>query len=301
MFDWNDLKFFLAVAERGSTLAAGRALRVSQTTVARRLAALEEATGLILFDRHQGGYRLTPDGDALLADARRVSQAGEAFQEAAQARARSIDGTVRLTTEDVFANTLLAPMLAELHDLHPAIRIELDATSDIRDLGAGEADIALRGTSQSAPAGVVGRRICRNDWALYCSRGYAEQHGVPRTKSELRQHAIVGGGGGSLWRAYQRFLQQHDLEGQVAIHQGTSTGLLMGVRAGLGVGVLPCIVADGEADLIRCMPPVREGQHDLLLLTHERVRHLPTVRTAIDFLYERLKAHVRTLEAAQAA
>ena len=113
MFDWNDLKYFLAVAERGSTLAAGRALRVSQTTVARRLSALENATGLVLFDRNQGGYRLTPDGEGVLADARRVGQAGEAFHEAAQGRVRSIGGTVRLTTEDIFANTLLAPMLAE--------------------------------------------------------------------------------------------------------------------------------------------------------------------------------------------
>src|SRR5215210_569904 len=114
MLDWNDLRYFLAVAERGSTSAVGRTLRVSQTTVARRLSALEVATGLTLFDRHQGGYRLTADGDALLADAQRLGQAGEAFQEAALARARSFAVTVRLTTEDVFANTLLAPMLAEL-------------------------------------------------------------------------------------------------------------------------------------------------------------------------------------------
>ena len=295
MIDWNDIRYLLAVHEAGSTLAAARTLRVSQTTVARRLAALEDATGLTLFDRHQGGYRLTPTGTALLAEARALADAGLAFERTASAQARSETGNIRLTTEDIFANSLLAPMLAELHASHPAIRIELDSSSELRDLGAGEADIALRATSKSAPSGVVGRRVCRNDWTLYCSRDYAERHGVPRSKEELRKHPIVGGGGGSLWRAYQRFLQQHGLEEQVAVHQGTSTGLLMGVRAGLGVGVLPCIVADGEDDLIRCLPPIQESGLDMWLLTHDRVRREAAVRTVIDFLYERLRQRVEAL------
>ena len=85
MFDWNDLRYFLAVAETGSTLAAGRALRVSQTTVARRVAALEEAIGLVLFERRQAGYAATPAGEALLEPARQVEAAASAFTEAAAA------------------------------------------------------------------------------------------------------------------------------------------------------------------------------------------------------------------------
>ena len=123
-----------------------------------------------------------------------------------------------------------APMLADLHSAHPEIRIEVESSSAIRDLGAGEADIALRGTAREAPAGVVGRRLCRNDWTLYCSVAYADRHGgVPHTKAELRNHAFVGGGGGSLWRAYQAFLRAHDLESQVAIHHPSSSGLLASV------------------------------------------------------------------------
>lgn len=294
MIDWNDIRYLVAVADEGSTLAASRRMRVSQTTVARRLAALEQALGLALFDRHQGGYRPTPAGEALLAEARRVAASTTAFEEAARAQARSTAGTIRLTTEDIFANSLLSPLLAELHDAHPAITVELDATSDLRDLGAGEADIALRGTTSEAPAGVVGRRICRNDWGLYCSRAYAEQHGRPTSGADLRHHAIVGGGGGGLWLAYQQFLHQLGLEDRVAIQQATSTGLLISIRSGLGVGVLPCIVAEGEDDLIACLPPNTSHGH-LWLLTHERVRHQPTVRAAIDFLYERLTDRVRAL------
>ena len=284
MLDWNDLRYFLAVADEGSTLAAGRALRTSQTTVARRIAALEEAIGFPLFDRRQAGYALTPAGDALLERARAVETAASGFAEAAAAQVRDLGGTVRLTTEEIFANTLLGPWLRELHDLHPEIRIELDTVMTIRDLGAGEADIALRSTAQPAPAGVVGRRLCIDDWTLYCSRDYAARHGVPKTKDELKNHALVGGGGGNLERAYSAWIHELGLDDQVAIHHGTSTGLLSAVRSGFGIAVLPCIIADDEPDLIRCLPPRRDHGRTMWLLTHDRVRHAPRVRVVIDFL-----------------
>src|SRR6476661_8765250 len=110
MLDWNDLRYFLAVADAGSTLAAGRGLRVSQTTVARRIAALEEATGVALFDRRQAGYALTPAGQALLPRARAVNSAASGFIDAAASEARSLGGIVRLSTEEIFSVTLLAPM-----------------------------------------------------------------------------------------------------------------------------------------------------------------------------------------------
>jgi DNA-binding transcriptional LysR family regulator len=298
MFDWNDLRYFLAVAEGGSTLAAGRSLRVSQTTVARRIAALEAHLGLSLFDRRQAGYALTPAGMQLRDRAHVVAKAAEGFAEAAASQSRDLSGTVRLTTEEIFANTVLAPMLRDLRELHPQILIELDTSRSIRDLGAGEADIALRSTSQPAPAGVVGRRLCVDDWTLYCSRDYAQRHGVPKTKAELRQHALVGGGGGNLGRAYAAWIHELGLDDQVAIHHGTSTGLLSAIRSGLGLAVLPCIVGDDEPDLIRCLPPRRDHGRSMWLLTHERVRNTPRVRITIDFLYERLKRRVSDLNLA---
>lgn len=294
MIDWNDLRYFLAVADEGSTLAAGRSLRVSQTTVARRIAALEEGIGLVLFDRRQAGYELTPVGALLFEQARTVAAAATAFEESAAAEARDVGGAIRITTEDVYANGLLSQFFAELHELHPDILIEIDASREIRDLGAGEADIAFRATSRDAPAGVVGRRIGRDDWTLYCSRSYADRHGVPTTKEELRRHAIVGGGGGSLWRNYQAFLQRFNLEDRVAIHQATSTGLWTSIQSGFGIGVLPCIVADGDPMLVRVLPPMADHGRHLWLLTHERVRHTPRVRRVIDFLYQRL--HARAVE-----
>jgi DNA-binding transcriptional LysR family regulator len=295
MLDWNDLRYFLAVARGGSTLAAGRALRVSQTTVARRIAALERALGIPLFEKRQAGYALTPAGEELLGRAKQVESSAGAFSEAAAAHGRDLRGTVRITSEDIYMNSLVSPLLGDLHELHPEIMIELDAGQEMRDLGKGEADIALRSSSKDQPAGLVGRQLGKDDWTLYCSRAYAARHGTPTSVDDLKSHAIIGGGGGNLWRHYQAWLQQLGLEDRVAMHHANSTGLLSAVRSGLGIAVLPCVVADADSDLIRCIRPREDHGRILWLLTHERVRHEPRIRTVIDFLYARLSRHIRQL------
>jgi DNA-binding transcriptional LysR family regulator len=302
MFDWNDVRYFIAVAREGSTLAAARALRTSQTTVARRVAALEEALGVPLFEKRQAGYSLTPAGHELLDRAKQLELSAGAFADAAAAHSRDLSGKVKLTTEEVYAITLLAPMLRELHERHPEIVIELDTSQQVRDLGAGEADISLRSTKdEQQPAGLVGRQLCIDDWSLYCSRDYAARHGAPATLDELKNHPFIGGGGGHLWIHYQAWLQALGLEQQVAMHHATSGGLLSGVRSGFGIAVLPCVVADADPDLIQCLPPRTQHGRVLWLFTHERCRHTPRVRAVIDFLYERLSRHVRQLETKRAA
>ena len=302
MFDWNDLRYFIAVAREGSTLAAARALRTSQTTVARRIAALEDALGFPVFEKRQSGYSMTPAGHDLVERAKQVEAAANRFAEAAAAQSRDVSGTVKVTTEEVYAITVLAPILRELHERYPDILIDLDTSQQVRDLGAGEADISLRSTKGGQqPAGLVGRQLCVDDWSLYCSRDYAARHGAPARLADLKKHPFIGGGGGNLWIHYEAWLQALGLEQQVAMHHATSGGLLSGVRSGFGIAVLPCIVADGDPDLVRCVPPRSDHGRILWLFTHERCRHTPRVRLVIDFLYERLSQLVRQLEGKRAA
>ena len=283
MYDWNDLKAFLAVAETGSTLSAAQALRVSQTTVARRIAALEAATSLNLFERRQAGYALTPVGEAMLASAMAVRDAANRFGEAAGARSRDAGGAVSLTTMEIFAVTILPPILRDLRAAHPSIHIHLDTSDEPRDLAAGAADIAIRSSKQPMGAGLVGRRVADNPWTLYCSRDYADRHGIPHTRDELAAHPFIGGGGG-VWEPYQAWLRQYRLEESVVMQYDSGSGLLAGVRSGMGLTILPAFLADREADLIRCIPPKSEDTTGLWLLTHERLRHVPRVRLVLDFL-----------------
>lgn len=301
MFDWNDLRFFLAAAREGSTLAAARLLRTSQTTVARRISALEAELGVPLFEKRQSGYTLTPAGEELVARAEQVEASANQFAEAASAGSRDLTGTVRITSEEIYALSLISPLLRGLHERHPEIIVELDTSSKLRDLGEGEADVALRSSSNEQPLGLVGRRLCIDDWTLYCSRDYAERQGHPNSIDDLRKHAIVGGGGEKLWRHYQKWLESMGLQDRVAMHHASSAGLLTAIRSGFGVSVLPCVVGDADPDLIRCIPP-RDGHGRVLwLLTHERVRRTPRVRAVVDYLYQALSNHVRQLESVRAA
>ena len=287
MLDWNDLRYFLAVARTGSTLAASRTLRVSQTTVARRVAALEAELGLTLFDRQQTGYALTPAGEALVEQADSVESAAGAFADAASTQSRDASGTVKLTLDEIYAVSLLPSILRDLHEAWPAIRIELDPSEEKRDLAAGEADIALRMADRPTGGGLVGRRITTDHWTIYCSRDYAAAHGVPHRRRDLKGHSFIGGGGPGVWMYYRAWLEENGLADSVAMQYGTSTGLLAAARAGLGLAVLPSLIADLDPDLVRCLPP-EPKERGLWLLTHERLRHTPRVRVVLDFLWERL-------------
>ena len=286
--NWDDLKYFLAVARGGSTLAAGRTLGVSQTTVARRIAALEAELGLVLFERRQAGYALTPAGEGLVGRAEVVESAAEGFGVAAGAQSREASGSVCLTMVEIYAVTIVPPMLRDLQDAYPGLRIVLDTADTARDLGAGEADVALRGGHVAADSSLVGRRIAPDPWTLYCSRDYAAAHARPRTAADLRRHPIIGGGGEKVWPAYRRWLRRHDLEESVTIHHSTAGGLLAAVRAGAGLAVLPSFIADRDKELVRCLEPIATDDSELWLLTHERLRHTPRVRAVMDFLGARL-------------
>lgn len=286
--DWNDIAAFLAVVETGSTLAAGRALHISQTTAARRIAALEEALALRLFDRRQAGYTLTQSGEALLPHAREVETGIARLSEVAAAQVRAEAGTVCFSTGEIYAVTVLAPILRDLHLAHPELKIELDTTDALRDLGTGGADVALRRCNRPEGAGLVARRIADDHWAVYCSRDYAAAHGCPHRRADLIGHPFVGGGEEGIWRIYRTWLEENGLEGAVAVRHASVTGVLSAVRAGVGLAVLPCFIAEHDPTLIRCLPSKPSTKRGLWLLTHERLRHTPRVRVVLDFLAERL-------------
>ncbi len=284
MIDWNDIRVFLAVARAGTTLAASRELKVSQSTAARRIAALEQALGLELFDKRPAGYAMTDAAGALLQTAEQLEVAAGAFEASAAALARNLTGTVRLTTNSVFANTLLANGVAEFRQAYPQIRLELIAGDRWLDLAAGEADVALRAGRAPTEAGLVGRRLAYDRWSLYCARTYADAHGVPQTAEDLARHAVLTVDEAFPKTELVRWVDANVPASAIVLRQNNIGGLLTALRSGLGVSAMSDFIARDEPDLVYCFTPPIENQPEVWLITHERLRRTPRVRAVMDFL-----------------
>ncbi len=156
MFDWNDLKYFLAVARAGSTLAAAKSLRVNQSTVHRRLQELERQLGCELVRRHPTGYQLTELGEHLRAHATRVEAAVADFERTVSARSSEMSGTVRVTCPEALGPRLIgARLIDKFNARYPEVRIEFVMSDKILELGSGEAEIAIRAKRPSQ------KRTCR--------------------------------------------------------------------------------------------------------------------------------------------
>jgi DNA-binding transcriptional LysR family regulator len=291
MYDWNDLRYFLAVARTGSTLAASRALKVNQTTVARRVGALERAVGIKLFDKRQAGYALTEAGLELRAAAERVEVEANAFAEQAGATGRRVSGVIRVTTNEGLANAVMAPALSAFRRLHPEVRVDLVVDEKRLDLTRGAADVALRTGARPTENGLVVRRLTPMAWAAYCSCDYAERRDCPSSIDALSRHAVIGAEGPIAALPGWTWLREAAPEAEVAARSSSLTNLIAAVKAGLGITVLPCILADSHADLIRCIGPIAGVQSDLWLLTREDMRDVRRVRAFIDFL----AAHVTAM------
>lgn len=282
MFDWNDLRFLLAVSRSGSTLAAARELCVNQTTVARRIDALERALGLQLFERRPEGYRLTASGAKTLALAQRVETAAGALGEAAAAWRRDISGLVRVTTTELIAMGIVAPLISQLRLSHPRLQIELVADDRRLDLRSGEVDVALRLSEPEPLAGVVGRHIGDSNWGIFCSRGYCERHGVPRIREDLNRHSIVGGTGGLASLPALLWLAGLAPAASIAVRCNSVPNMIAAVRSGVGVGALPFFAVGGDRTFVRCLSPEFERSTPIWLLYRESLRNTPHVRVFLD-------------------
>lgn len=281
MLEWGDLRHFLAVARTGSTLAASRELGVNQTTCARRIAALEEALGITLFERCREGYRPLEPARLLVAQAERVQAEVNAFLDAAAGAERRLVGSIRVTTNEPLANAVLAQAICQFRAAFPRVRVELLIEDRVVDVARGEADVALRAGAKPTDPCLVTRQLAVAGWAIYCSRRYAAAHGYPRSVEELAKHPVV-----KLEGAPGEWLDQVAPDAEVACRSNSLPNLCAMLKAGLGVSGLPCIVGDVEPELVRCF--AMSFNHPVWIVFHEKLREEPHVRAFVDFL----SAHV---------
>ena len=290
--EWDDLKYFLAVARSGSLTDAGQRLNASASTVSRRIEVLEKKLGAHLFDRKSSGYALTESGAAILKKAEEVEQAALSVERAALGRDTHATGVVRLTASDDIAANLIAPHLGRFCARYPDIMLEIVAQMELADLTRREADIALRGARPTRGHFIV-RRAGFWHFGLYAARKYAEAHNLKSGLSDLSEVKIITWTkewahlrGGPWFAEYARGAKIALTSDSRRVHHAAC-------KAGLGVAILPCALADKEPDLICLLPPKKVLSLPLWLVVHRDLAKTARIRAVTEFIFETVSKYGR--------
>lgn len=288
MFDWNDLKHFLAVARHGSTIAAAKALGLSQSTVHRRLEELERRLGGRLVIRHPTGYQLTELGKGLQPYAEGVEDAVAAFERQFAATSTELVGSIRVTCPDAVGPRLMrSDLIEKFNARYPELRVELVMGDRIVDLAKGEADIAFRAVPPTDGT-LFGRRLSSSPWAVYASQCYIEHHGKTQRIEDIGEHTVIAFDGNMLNHPAAQWLRTVAPNARVAARSTSLPALLQAIKSGAGVGTLPIIVGDAEGDLVRLSGPIPNLATGFYLLMHEDMKTTPRVRAFFDFVVEEI-------------
>ncbi|NIJ20895.1 DNA-binding transcriptional LysR family regulator [Sphingomonas naasensis] len=281
MLDWDHLRHFLAVARHGSTIAAARALGVNQSTVQRRLMALEAQLGQPVMTRTPAGYALTSFGALLLPQAEAVDAAVKRLMRQAGEAAHIEAGLIRVTCPEPIVPRLM-PLIERFQALHPEFQVEFVTSDRYLDLARGDADVAFR--SGDTDADLIGRKIADSVWAVYASNAYVDRRGAPANVADLARHSLV---------TFDETLSQHRVvawlrevagEAHVAARVNSVLGLLQAVRSGIGIAPLPANIADADPALVRLFGPVPELARTWKLLTTRALRRTARVSALFDFV-----------------
>ena len=282
--NWDDLRIFVAVSRAGSLSAAAAELGINQSTVSRRLAAIETSLGARLFNRRAGGSFLTAAGRQVLERAETVETEIGAIERRVTGSDRRLSGRLRVTCTDNFANRYLAPHFVRFAKAHPDISLEIITRYRHASLPRREADVAIR-TTLTPPETLVGRRLFRFALAVYGAPDLVET--LP-PRPDPATLPWIG------WRdaGFNR-LMLTDHFPDAAIRHRVDGLIELGTmaRAGLGVAMIGCFAADPDPGLVRVYPePVTDAAMDLWVLTHPDLARVARVREFMRFISDAMLA-----------
>ena len=271
--DWNDVRFFLAVARQGTLAKAAELLGVDQTTVGRRIASLEERLRVALFARHARGLGVTAAGERVLEAAERMREAAVDLWSEATDEKSVAAGIVRIATTESLARTFIIPAIRELRERQPRIQVVVTSAWRRVDLRAGEADVAVRLVRPTDP-----RLACKKlgDFALrfYASREYVELAGMPRV---IRDHPLLVYDQAARGAAPPVFCEVAIDERQIAFQTNSGDTLVEAAVAGIGIAELPDYIGERHPRLVRVLPQ-HEHRYSVWLVVPQARRRVAIVR-----------------------
>ena len=289
--DWDDLRSFLAIARTRSLSGAARELGLRQSTMSRRLAAMEQRAGARLLTRTPSGYALTPLGEAVLGNAERMEAEAIAIERAVQGRDVALSGLVRVTAVDVIASRLLPPAIAALQARYPAICVDVLTEGRSLSLSRREADIAIRMTRFEGNE-LFTRRLALAPNALYAAPAYLAAHADPLAGGE---QAIITVLEDQTHLPEPLWLAQMVPGARVALRSNSRETQMQAAVAGLGVVCLARYQGDHAAGLVRLDAPpgpVRE----IWLGVHADLRQMPRIRAMIEAIDSEFAAQRHLLD-----
>ena len=283
--DWNDFRYFLAIARAGSLAGAARELGVEHTTVGRRLSALEAELGARLFLRGADGLVATKAGRDILPLTEEIAARFEAIDRRVSGDDGRIDGTVRFAISEAMSGYFVK-QFAGLRERHRDLVVQISSGNQASDLLRGEADLAVRAREVTEPD-LVARKVACAGWSLYAATDYVARKGTPPSPEDLRGHDLIGfddslsGTPGGLW------LKTHAQGTNVVMRGNSIVAAINATICGMGVGALPCFLAESEPVLRRLTPRVI-GTRDIFLVVHPDLARVARVRAVMDFVVELL-------------
>lgn len=291
MNNWDDLKFVLAISKAGSLARAARNLGVTHSTVSRRLAAMEERLGTRLFDRLPDGFTATAAGEEAVAAAERMEAEVLALDTRLTARDAELEGPLRVTAAQLIFQVQLAAIVARFKERHPGIDVTMNAANEVVSLHRREADIAVRVTDKP-DENLFGRRATGQNRCFYLSRDYARQHQdallETATLKQVQFVTFKWWGNGLPKELGERFPN-----GEVSTVTDDMIAMHAAVRAGMGIGRLPCFLGDPDPGLIR-LPGAEPTRYlDIWILTHPDLKNVARIRSFLRFAADEFKARSR--------
>lgn len=277
MLDWDDLRFFLAVARHGSLSAASKVLRVAQPTVGRRVASLQQQLGARLFVNTHRGQALSPTGERMLQYATRMEADALAAERMSAGRDAGVKGKVTVTASEWLVQRVLALLVAPLLAEHPGLELDLVADTRPLNLAQREADLAVR-PARFEQQQVVQREVAGLGFGLYASHAYLAQHGMPDFTAQCAGHRVIAMSEDLTRVVDVDFLPRVAAAAQVVARANGREPMLALVAAGVGLACLPRLLGDSSAALRRLQTPVAAPRRSLWLGVHREVRAVTRVK-----------------------
>ena len=281
--NWDDIQHFLETVRTGSMSRAAQRLGVNQTTVSRRIAALEAHLGKQLFERSAHGRVLTPVGERLVGAAEQMADEAHAIERQVMAESLELSGVLRVTVADVCTQALAMPAIQSFARQYPEVDLEIIATRDVLDLAAREADVALRSTD-TPPPNLVGRRIARLAYAVYGAPEMLERVQTEPDGDSIACITWVGDG-----HSRPPWIEK-SFPNTRRVYRTSELGVMLQMaRLGTGIAQIPCALGDPEPGLQRIPARYVEPGWGLWVLSHVDLRTTARVRIFKDFLVAALE------------